>query len=443
MAINWDKVNKYVKESEDELKSLDSRTTKKYQSGGTFPQLSTGGGSSSTGGFGALKTFTQSIADAARNVSPQDKKTFREDQFASSTVSTPEQPRNVSRELSFARRARAGSETIKKLQEEQNAYLEQQRKEKASERDFWDDFWWGLGYGAERIGADILGAGENLTDAVGSGFWGAVSGLSSLGGMVPNPVSEYAGQQAEAFLQNSVSQDWKKSIEERYKPQDWQRTVGDIEGAVASMLPSIGAAVATGGTSASGQIASGVPKLLPTGSDLGRAVMGVQAIGSGAQEAFQEGADLGQALSYGAASGLLETMTESLVGGIPGLGKGAASELVSKVVSNPVVQKAVDTVGEGGEEAISTIVTPYLKRALYDPDAENATLDEIAQSAVMGMVVSGVLQGGIELPRALSTRSDLTKEASANLDNPEFVQRTTEEAINRFNQNVNNRPVLL
>lgn len=443
MAINWDKVNKYVKESEDELKSLDSRTTKKYESDGTFPQLSTGGGSSSAGGFGALKTFTQSIADAARNVSPQDKKAFREDQFASSTVSTPEQPRNVSRELSFARRARAGSETIKKLQEEQNAYLEQQRKEKASERDFWDDFWWGLGYGAERIGAGILGAGENLTDAVGSGFWGAVSGLSSLGGMVPNPVSEYAGQQAEAFLQNSVSQDWEKSIEERYKPQDWQRTVGDIEGAVASMLPSIGAAVATGGTSASGQIASGVPKLLPTGSDLGRAVMGVQAIGRGAQEAFQEGADLGQSLSYGAASGLLETMTESLVGGIPGLGKGAASELVSKVVSNPVVQKAVDIVGEGGEEAISTIVTPYIKRALYDPNAENATLDEIAQSAVVGMVVSGVLQGGIELPRALSARSDLTKEASANLDNPEFVQRTTEEAINRFNQNVNNRPVFM
>lgn len=71
MAINWDKVNKYVKESEDELKSLDSRTTKKYESSGTVPQLSTGGVSSSAGWVDALFSLPGKAVDTVKNTDRQ------------------------------------------------------------------------------------------------------------------------------------------------------------------------------------------------------------------------------------------------------------------------------------------------------------------------------------------------------------------------------------
>ena len=32
--------------------------------------------------------------------------------------------------------------------------------------------------------------------------------------------------------------------------------------------------------------------------------------------------------------------------------------------------------GEGAEEAVSTLLTPYLERAIYNADAENATAAE-------------------------------------------------------------------
>ena len=314
--------------------------------------------------------------------------------------------RSITAELAFARRTRAGGDVIQDLQKKQRAALEQQFA--SNDSNFLKDLGWGIGYGAERIGAGLLGAAEGVSDFVGSTGSKALEYLTSFGYSNPNDVSEFFRRQAENYLNTSPTSAYQQSIEDRYQPTDLQRALGDVNETVAAMLPSIGAAALTGGGSAAGQIvsgASGVSNVL-TGSNLGKTIMGVQAAGGGAQEAYQEGADIGQALTFGAASGLLETTTEALVGGIPGLGKGAASELVGKVISNPIVQKAVDIVGEGGEEAISAIVTPYLQRAIYDPSAENATLEEIAQNAVMGMVAAGVLQGGIELPSYLSARMD-------------------------------------
>lgn len=317
--------------------------------------------------------------------------------------------RSITAELAFARRTRAGGDVIQDLQKKQRAALEHQFA--SNDSNFLKDLGWGIGYGAERIGAGLLGAAEGVSDFVGSTGSKALEYLTSFGYSNPNDVSEFFRRQAENYLNTSPTSAYQQSIEDRYQPTDLQRALGDVNETVAAMFPSIGAAALTGGGSAAGQLvsgASGVSKVL-TGSNLGKTIMGVQAAGGGAQEAYQGGADIGQALAFGAASGLLETTTEALVGGIPGLGKGAASELVGKVISNPIVQKAVDIVGEGGEEAISAIVTPYLQRAIYDPSAENATLEEIAQNAVMGMVASGVLQGGIELPSYLSSRMNTNR----------------------------------
>lgn len=408
----------------------------------TLPSTSVPAATSTAAGTSTSKpSLISSIANKVKAVS--DSAPAQTTKPASVTASSGQTLPNVGRELAFARRARAGGETVKNLQKQQNAYLQQQQKNAG--RDFWDDFWYGAGYGAERIGADLLGAAEGFSDFLGSTAATGLEYVTSLGYTKPNPVSDFFKSAAESYLTESPTNDYKASIEERYKPSDAMRTLGDVEGAVASMLPSLAATYLTGGGSAlaqGGSLASGganALKLLPTGGNLGKTIMGVQAAGNAAQEAKQQGATLGQSLLYGASSGMLESVTESLFGGIPGLGKGAASQFAEKVVGNPISRRMLDIAGEGGEEAISAIVTPYLKRAIYDPDAKNASMDEIVQNALMGMAVAGVLQGGIELPNALQTRSDIRRQADINLSNPDFVEQTTREAIDRFNQRVNDR----
>lgn len=71
------------------------------------------------------------------------------------------------------------------------------------------------------------------------------------------------------------------------------------------------------------------------------------------------------------------------------------------------MRTAADIAGEGAEEAASTVITPYLQRAMYNPDAPNATPEEIAQSALIGSLAAGVLQGGLELPAYLLRENPL------------------------------------
>ena len=99
-------------------------------------------------------------------------------------------------------------------------------------------------YGSERAAAALLGAGEGVTDFIGSGFYKGVQGISSLGGLAPNPVSEWAGRNADAFLENSVTRDYEESIRERYRPSQGAENVTGIGQAIVQMLPGIGASKA-------------------------------------------------------------------------------------------------------------------------------------------------------------------------------------------------------
>ena len=101
-------------------------------------------------------------------------------------------------------------------------------------------------------------------------------------------------------------------------------------------------------------------------------------------------------------------------------------KIAEAVKASPLVSRALDIAGEGGEEALSTVLTPYLQRAIYDPDAPNATPEEIAQSAIMGAVAAGVLQGGLELPGAISNAaSDIRTTRRAIGSNEDITQRAT------------------
>lgn len=277
-------------------------------------------------------------------------------------------------------------------------------------------------YGSERAAAALLGAGEGVTDFIGSGFYKGVQGISSLGGLAPNPVSEWAGRNADAFLENSVTRDYEESIRERYRPSQGAENVTGIGQTIVQMLPGIGASKIV---SAAGK-GLNAAQAISRGENVGRALFGLQAAGNSASQAKAEGADTGQALAFGAASGALETAIEGIAGGIPGLGGGKVGQIAEAVKASPLVSRALDIAGEGGEEALSTVLTPYLQRAIYDPDAPNATPEEIAQSALMGAVAAGVLQGGLELPGAISNAaSDIRTTRRAIGSNKDIARRAT------------------
>lgn len=276
--------------------------------------------------------------------------------------------------------------------------------------DSWSDFGKGLAYNAERVAAGLLGAGENVTDFLGTGFYKALEGITSLGGLAPNAVSEWSGNAAEKFLQNSISRDYEESIRERYDPSRAEEMSSGVAQSVAQILLDVAvgkglAKIASGGMALVDDAADAVKA-----SKWGKAVFGTQAAGGGANEAYSEGASTGQALQYGAATGTMEVLIESIAGGIPGLGEGKLSQIVQKVTANPVVNKALDVLGEGGEEGISAILSPFIKRAVYDKDAELATADEIAESVILGIVSSALLQG-LEIPGFLSNVTQNSKTA--------------------------------
>ena len=281
-------------------------------------------------------------------------------------------------------------------------------------------------YAWGRAGTALLGAAEGVTDFIGSGFYKGVQGVTSLGGLAPNSVSEWAGRNADAFLDNSITQDLEQKLVEKYHPSQGAQNVTGIGQTIVQMLPGIGASKAV---SAAGK-GLNAAQALSRGENVGRALFGIQAAGNAASQAKAEGADTGQALAFGAASGALETAIEGIAGGIPGLGGGKVKKIAEAVKASPLVSRVLNIAGEGGEEALSTVLTPYLQRAIYDPDAPNATPEEIAQSALMGAVAAGVLQGGLELPgtisdiystrRSIGSNAEIAARAGERLSTPAY-----------------------
>lgn len=259
----------------------------------------------------------------------------------------------------------------------------------------------GLAYNAERAAAGALGFGEGITDFLGTAFYKGIEGLTSGFGLAPNAVSEWAGNAAESFLDNSVTDRYNESIRLRYNPTEGEEAWGGLTQGTADVLTSL----ATG--KAAANAAAGGAQLLDDAAKAAREAnivkggFGLSASGRGAKEAYDEGATTGEALTYGAASGMAEVLIESLAGGIPGMGEGKLSQVVKKVVDNPAVNGLLDVMGEGGEEALSAVISPFLKRAVYDPDAEMASWEEIGESAVLGALTSLGLQG-LSVPGAVS-----------------------------------------
>lgn len=278
------------------------------------------------------------------------------------------------------------------------------------------DFAKSFGYGAEKTLAGAAGAVEDALRFA-SGYGNKLlSGITSLGGLADNPLSDFLAQTAENTLSGSYVDRWRQNIDERYQPTEFQQKLGGLNEAAGAMLPSIAASIASGGLSNAAAIgkgasmtAAGAQAAQDISRGIGLAAMFPQVAGASTRQAIQEGANVDSALAYGALSGGLETATESLFAGIPGIRGGRVSQavqnIIAKATKSPAVSKVADILGEGVEEVISGYVTPYLQRLTYNEQADLASNDELLENFISGVALSGIMQGGASISGRIANRS--------------------------------------
>lgn len=258
----------------------------------------------------------------------------------------------------------------------------------------------GFGYGAERTLSGTVGAVEDTLRFV-SGYGNKLlSGITSLGGLADNPVSDFLAKTAEDTLANSLTDRWKQDIQDRYQPDKTAQFIGSLGEAAGAMIPTIAAGLASGGMSAGTAIGKGAAMTAQAAQAAGKVSSGAglvtmlpSVMGSSTRQAINEGADIDKALTYGALSGALEVGTESLFAGIPGMKSGTVSDIIKRITQNPVAERALDIAGEGAEEVISGAVSPILQRLTYNENAKNASANELLAQFLSGALLSGAMQG--------------------------------------------------
>lgn len=264
-------------------------------------------------------------------------------------------------------------------------------------------------------GSGIANAALNAAGAVENGARYATSAAeNALSGALKLAGKQDAGQFWEDVAKNTVNTSFADSAMQ--KVNDWAQPVGaakkaqELAGSGSRMLPGMALGAATGTAS---KVSSLLDKAPLANASLA-AIFGDSAA-SGAREALNDGASMNQAMLYGAGSGLTEVGTEKMFGGIPGLNEGVA-KLGSK---SRILNKAFDILGEGVEEATSTLVNPYLKRATYDKNAQNATAQELWDSAKGGMALAGIMQGANTVSEGLASRRYGTEANNQKVTSPE------------------------
>ena len=281
---------------------------------------------------------------------------------------------------------------------------------------------WGSGVANAALNA--AGAVENGARYVTSAAENALSGALKLAG------ANDAGKFWEDVAKNTANTSFADSAMQ--KVNDWAQPVGsakkaqELAGSGARMLPGMALGAATGTAS---KVSSLLDKAPLANASLA-AIFGDSAA-SGAREALNDGASLNQALAYGAGSGLTEVGTEKMFGGIPGLNEGAIN------TGGGVLGRALDILGEGVEEAASTLVNPYLKRATYDKNAQNATAQELWDSAKGGIALAGVMQGASGLAGRMANRRYGTApaETTTSIHDANADMRAAEQMDNRLHPN--------
>ena len=245
-------------------------------------------------------------------------------------------------------------------------------------------FFGGLGYAFEKIGLGFLSGIEGIWDYT-------AGGLAKLFG-------------ADDWAEQQIANDWVNynHADEWFNPSEGWQVVGDVAGGIGTSLPAIAGVAAAGAIAYfSGGSLSGVSAGIISG-----VIAGLGAAGNATKEAYRETGELGgKEFGYGALVGITEGTIEGVSGAI-GAGTGAVTKNIAKSFGKEVGETAVRQtlgktiikgfVGEAFEEGVATLIDPVWKRITYDPEAKNATFQEVAYASLVGGL-SGAIMGGVDV----------------------------------------------
>ena len=242
----------------------------------------------------------------------------------------------------------------------------------------------GLGYLGEKVAVGFMSSIEGIWDY-------AAGGLAKLFG---------ADDWAEQQFANDWFGDWYSHPEEWFNPSGGWQTAGDIAGGIGTSLPAIASVVAAAAiTYFSGGSLSPVAAGL-----IGAGVAGFGAAGTSTKQAYKESGQLtGKEFGYGALTGFtegaLEGVTTALSMGtgqvINSVAKSFAKETTKTVAKQTVIKTlAKGFIGEAFEEGMAEILDPVWQRLTYNPEAQNATPQEVAYAAFVGGMRGMIMSGG-------------------------------------------------
>lgn len=229
----------------------------------------------------------------------------------------------------------------------------------------------------------LAGMAGNLMLSAGSGAERAVSGALQIGNaLMGNPVPDETTA-LEAYA-GKLHED----------TRGVERAVYDMAGSLGFMLPSMLASPAIGTTAAS-------------------TMFGVSLAGGSYNDAMREGKDVTAAQGYAIVNGVSEAVTQYFLGGIHGLGKGAAKKLIGntgaakaaekalgRLAKDPALRNALYQIGNYGADMVSEGAQEYTQE-LLDKAARNIIFGENNEirlsdpdawyAAMLGAMNAGVL----------------------------------------------------
>ncbi len=245
-------------------------------------------------------------------------------------------------------------------------------------------FFGGIGYFFEKLGLGILSSIEGIWDYT-------AGGLAKLFG-------------ADDWAEQQFANDWVNynHADEWYNPSDGWKVAGDVAGGIGTSIPAIATVAAAGAIAvASGGTLTPVAAALILGT-----VAGLGAAGNATKEAYRQTGELGgKEFGYGALVGITEGAVEGISAGI-GAGTGQVVKNISKSFGKEIAETATREtlgkavvkgfIGEAFEEGLSEILDPVWARLTYDPNAKNATFQEVGYAALIGGL-SGAIMGGVDV----------------------------------------------
>lgn len=266
---------------------------------------------------------------------------------------------------------------------QQQAFLTKEAQ-RAEEEKNQGGFWGGLGYVFEKVGLGFLSGVEGIWDYT-------AGGLAKLFG-------------ADDWAEQQFANDWVNynHADEWFNPSDGWKVAGDVASGIGTSLPAVLGVAAAGAIAYfSGGSLSGVSAGIISG-----VIAGFGAAGNATKEAYRETGELGgKEFGYGALVGITEGTIEGVSGAI-GAGTGAVTKNIAKSFGKEVGETAVRQtlgktiikgfIGEAFEEGVAELIDPVWKRITYDPDAKNATFEEVAYASLVGGL-SGAIMGGVDV----------------------------------------------